>query len=155
MEPAYARLSRFFERSSTKKAYESLKAGTEIEIIAQGEAFTFERTKTSHLIKEGKARSAHLTFEFSDNAFDKIVSFPSDDIGELGVEMLKRVAVRDKNEGISIDLHVSPLKLATSGYLGVLLKGGPAVAKFLAERGIIGPRGIQKAFKKLKGVHHD
>ena len=54
------------------------------------------------------------------------------------------VTSKNPDEKIRVASRVGPLKLMKKGYLGIIAKGGGAVAKFLADNGM-------GSFAKVKG----
>jgi hypothetical protein len=152
MQDTYAsRFSKYFDRDVAQKAARSLSNGAEIEfhIHPTQEVFTFTKEKGKNTILERPASDPQLVFQVTAAAADAILSDESEDIGEIGVKIMKLVVSQDPDKKVSLQLKAGFLSLFSKGYFGIVTSGGSAFASFLASRGLNGMGAIKAAIKKL------
>jgi hypothetical protein len=151
------RFTDYFSRDIAHKATKSIGDGSEIEFRVQGddganiETFTFIRSSGRNDIKPGAATDPQLIFTLSPKAAETILSDTTEDVGAIGVNILKLIVSPDNEKRVGIQLKAGFLTLFTKGYFGVLATGGTALASFLGSRGLDGMGAIKTAIKKLKG----
>lgn len=147
----------YFDRSVAQQAAKPLADSAEIEFRISGsddkplEIFTFTKSQGRIQVNTGPARDPQVAFTLTPAAAEQILSDPSEDVGSIGVAILKLVVSPDANRRVSVSVKVGFLTLFNKGYFGVVTAGGGAFASFLASRGLNGMGAIKAALKKLKG----
>jgi len=152
------RFQQYFSREVAQKAAKSLSNGVEMEFQIQSaatdlnadETFTFTKTQGRNQIVAGPAKSPQVRFTLTLAAADHILADPSEEIGQIGVNIAKMILSGDAGKKVSFKIHAGFLSLMTQGYFGVVTAGGAAFASFLASHGLNGLGAIKAAFKKLK-----
>jgi hypothetical protein len=150
------RFQSYFSREVAEKAARTIADGSEIEFrVAEPgaetlETFTFTRIDGKNAIRPSTAEDAQLVFTMTPQAAEAILADPSEDIGHIGVGILKLIISQDPARKVQIKVRVGFLALFAKGYLGVVTAGGGAFAAFLASRGFDGINGIKAAFRKLR-----
>jgi hypothetical protein len=148
----HERFSKYFDREVAEKAARPLSDGVEIEFRVAEEIFTFTRESGRNQIKTGPAKDPQLLFSLTPAAAESILTDPSDEIGTIGVNILKLMVAPDDTRKVSIWFKAGFLTLFSKGYLGVLATGGSQFAAFLASRGLTGLGAIKAAINKLKSA---
>jgi hypothetical protein len=145
-------LKSIFSRPVCQRATQPLKVGVEIAVILPGGKPTrLRRTAEGTVTEDCPASAADMTFDVPTAALQKLESLSTEDIGEIGVEILKLMASQDANTRIKARVHIGAFTLFTNGYLGILPLGGPTVMKFLGTKGLTSLGKIKDALSKLKG----
>jgi hypothetical protein len=152
-----SRFGSYFDREVAQRAAKSLTDGAEIEfrILEAGaskpvEIFAFTREAKKNRVLPSAARQAQVTFQMTPQAAEAILSDPSDEIGTIGVNILKMIVSSDPSRRVSIQLNAGFLTLFSKGYFGILTAGGAQVASFLASKGLSGLGAIKAALGKLR-----
>ena len=73
------------------------------------------------------------------------------DLGELGIAFFEHIVSREPDYKIRVQLHSGLIKLTQRGWLGLLARGGPKVAMWLARKGLRGSSAVVAAMARLKG----
>jgi hypothetical protein len=146
----HERFSEYFDRSVAQKAAKPLSDGVEIEFRVAEETFTFTRETGCNKIKAGTAKDPQLLFALTPAAAEAILTDSSEDIGTIGVNILKLIVSQDDSRKVTIWFKAGFLTLFSRGYLGVLATGGSQFAAFLASRGLNGLGAIKAAINKMK-----
>jgi hypothetical protein len=152
------RFQAYFEREIAAKAAAPLANGVEIELSvaehgetpAEGDVFTFTKSGGKNQLKAGPAEDPQVLFTMTPRAAEAVLNDPAEDIGHLGVGILKLIVSTDANNRISIKLKAGFLTLFSKGYFGVVTAGGAGFAAFLASRGLSGMGAIKDALKKMR-----
>ncbi len=151
------RFREYFRRPVAEKAAATLASGVQIELqiapadpSAPAETFTFTRQDGKNAIVEGAASDPELVFILTPTAADSILTDPSDEIGSIGVHLLKLVVATDANRRVNVRFKAGFLKLWSKGYFGVLKSGGSQFAAQLSSMGLSGMDAIKAALKNLK-----
>lgn len=139
------RFTSYFNRDVAKLAAKSIGNDAEIEIRVGDEALTFTKKSGENTVLPGPARDPQLVFTLAPRAAEAILSHPSDDIADIGVQIAKLVISKDPEQRVSVQFKAGFLTLFTKGYFGVLTVGGARFASFLASQGLSGITAI-KAF---------
>ena len=101
-------------------------------------------------VRPGAAAAPQVLFWVTEQAAQEILDSPSDEVGQIGVEILKKIVSSDKTRRIRIQLKSGGATLLMKGYFGVIATGGVGFAAFLASRGLGGVGAIKRALTKLK-----
>src|SRR3954469_16941591 len=102
------RFQEYFQREVAQKAAASLANGAEIEFQITGDApetFTFTRSQNKNKIVSGAAKDPQLTLTVTTAAAEEILSNPADEIGKIGVAIMKLVVATDATRRVSIRFH--------------------------------------------------
>jgi hypothetical protein len=145
------RLSAYFSRDVAEKGAKSLSAKAEIEIRVTGAepaTVTLRRADKRNAVTDGAARDPDLIFTLTERALAQVLSDPTEDLGELGVNLLKLVVSSDPELKMSMQIKTGFMGLFTKGYLGVLAAGGAPLAGYLASKGLGGIDAIKAVLKK-------
>jgi len=151
-----ARFSEYFSRPIAEKAAKSISNGAQVGIQIKDlndtiiESLTFTKEGGVNVVQPHPPRDPQISFSITPQAAEVILSNTSEDIGSIGVGILKLVMSQDPNLKVSVKFHAGFLTLLAKGYFGVLTAGGVAVASYLGEHGLNGMSAIKAAFKKLK-----
>lgn len=151
------RFESYFSKPVAEEAARSLSKGSEIEFQITSadsakEIFTFQRQDKKNHIKAGPASSPQIRFILTCDAADQILEFKSDNVGEIGIHILKiffSESPSDKKP-MRFEIESGFLGLLSKGYLGVLAQGGAAFAGFLASKGLGGMSAIKAALAKSR-----
>ena len=153
------RFSTYFSRDVAHRAAKSIADGAEIEFSVclsadpkvqtpAIEAFTFTRVEGRNLIRAAPSSSAQILFKMTPQAAEAILNDPTEEIGQIGVNIAKLMISPDANRRIGMKLQVGFMSLFSKGYLGVLTTGGSEFGSFLASRGQNGLRAVQSLLRK-------
>lgn len=147
-QEAFRKLKDFFEtRTVCATAADPLRQSVEIGIVINDSIqCTFFKSNGKPRFEQREAKKPDIVFYMSPDAINSLVNDPSDDIGELGINIAKNYLARS----VKIKIKGSILNLMTNGYLGIMKAGGVSFAKFLGSHGISGLGKIKDIFSKLK-----
>jgi hypothetical protein len=144
-------LSDFFSRDVCQRATKPLRDGIEI-AVNLADAGTMTLTK-----KGGRMRAEprtpgkpDMTFQVPERALHELTATTSEDIGEIGIAILKLMAHSDAQMRVTAKVHIGLFDLLRNGYLGVLPLGGAPVMKFLGSKGFNGIGKIKEAISRLR-----
>ena len=161
--PYTEKFSAYFDREVSRKAAHSLNDGAEMEFHVvdfdeQGnplpkpiEVFTFTKQNKHNKVLFGPAASPQLKFQITPRAAEVILADTSEEVGQIGVNILKLVVSPLKEQRVKVEFKAGFLTLFTKGYLGIVTAGGSSFSTFLASRGLNGMGAIKAALKKMKG----
>lgn len=144
------RFSTYFDREIAQKAAKSLSNGAEIEIQIDGETFTFTKADGKNQVSPGPAKDPQVVFTMTPKAAEAILTDTTEEIGAIGVNILKLIVSKESDRRVQVKLKAGFLTLFSKGYFGVLTAGGSEFAGYLASRGLNGMDAIKAALKKLK-----
>ncbi len=153
----FERFATYFSRPVAEHAAHTLANGAEMEIrISQSddaiiETFTFTRKDKKNALLPTPAKSPQMIFALTPDAAESILSNPSDDIGQIGVHILKLAFSTDAHQRVKFQFKAGFLTLFTKGYLGVMTTGGAAFSAALAEKGFNSLGAIKKVLQKMRG----
>lgn len=91
-----------------------------------------------------------MTFRVPLSALKRLAEDPTDDIGEIGIAIIKAMVEADSSSRITAKVHIGPFDLLLRGYLSVLPLGGPGVMKYLASKGFTGISKIKEGIAKMR-----
>lgn len=128
-----------------------LKKGVEMAVhIDGGQAVTLARTDEGAVVLERIPASPDLTLLLPSSAIETLSQTATEDVGELGVEILKLMSHAERDKKIHVKVHIGLLEFVFHGYLGILPLGGPTVMKFLASKGFTSIGKIREAIANLR-----
>lgn len=150
------RFTTYFARVVAEKAAAPLATSAEIEFqvgepSAPPETFTFQRQGDKNALRPGPASDPQVIFTLTPKAAEAILGEPAEDIGTIGVGILKLIVSPDATRKVSLKLKAGFLTLWNKGYFGVITAGGATFAAFLASKGLNGIGAIKDALKKARG----
>src|SRR4051812_32286891 len=93
--PYTGKFIEYFGRNVAERAAKSLSDGAEIEIHVGDELFTFTRVSGRNQVRPAGAKDPQLIFIIPPLAADTILAETSDDIGAIGVGIMKLVVSND------------------------------------------------------------
>lgn len=141
----------FFDRDVTKRGMKPLKDGIEIALYVDDKGpMTLGKKEGTPYVDVQAPLSAHLSFWIPSHSAKSLSELQTEDLGELGVAILKLMANPDPGYRIRARVHIGLFEFLRSGYLGVLPLGGSTVMKFLASRGFSGIGKIREAISRLR-----
>ena len=150
-EDHFSKIRSLFDRGVCARGMKPLKDGIEIALIIDDKGpITLTKQGGKPSIVGKTPYSADLTFWIPAKALDELLSQSTEDVGEIGVAILKLMAHTDPEIKIRCKVHVGLFEFLRSGYLGVLPLGGTTVMKYLASRGFDGIGKIREAISKLR-----
>lgn len=144
-------LAAYFERDVCQRATKPLRVGVTIALYVGEEGpFSLERFKDGTRVTAQKPENPDMTFRVPPKGLERLAEYSSDDIGEIGVHILKLMADPDPNVRIQPKVHIGLFEFLRNGYLGILPLGGTAVMKFLATKGLTSLGKIKDAIARLR-----
>jgi len=145
-------LNDFFERDVCRRATAPLGNGVEISIVVEGDDPLTLRKKNGKIsLTPGTSEKPQMTFSVPRKALEELVGNPTEDIGEIGVAILKLMAASEPQRRLGAKVHIGVFDLLRYGYLSVLPLGGPSVMKFLSTKGLGGMGKIKDAISRMRG----
>jgi hypothetical protein len=147
-QQSFDTLKSFFEtRRAAKQAMTAIKEGVEIGlVIGDSVDCALYRKGDDPIIEKRAAVNPDVIFYIKPEAVDVLNGQTKDEIGEIGVNILKEVLAGN----ISIKVPGKILNLLSRGYLDMLRQGGAPVMAFLARHGLTNVTKITSAIKKMK-----
>jgi hypothetical protein len=144
------RFSAYFSRPVAQAAAASLSEGAEMEFripLADNgeEIFAFRRQGGRNEIRSGPAAAPQVSFRVPLRAAENILAETSEEIGEIGVHILKQLLSGDPETRVRFKIRAGFLGLWSKGYFGVVAAGGTKFASFLASKGLTGIGALKDA----------
>jgi len=102
------------------------------------------------VIEPQPPKKADMTFHVPERALHELTATTTEDIGEIGIAILKLMAHSEPQMRVTAKVHIGLFDLLRNGYLGVLPLGGVPVTKFLASKGFNGVGKIKDAISRLR-----
>lgn len=144
-------LAELFSRDVCTRATKPLRNGVQIAVtIGKEGPFNLHKDGDKMAVSAEAPASPDMTFHLPERALNELASVHTEDIGEVGVAILKLMAHGDPKMRMSAKVHIGAFTLLRNGYLGVLPLGGPGVMKFLASKGLTNIGKIKDALGRLK-----
>lgn len=151
-EAAKAALNDFFKRDVAIRATAPLKDGVEIALFVDDAGpLCLTKKDGRPQINDTTPKRPDLTFWATTKGIEDLCKEKTEDIGEIGVMILKLMASSDPALRLKVKVHIGGFDLFRNGYLGVLPLGGTTVMKFLASKGLTGIGKIKDAISSLRG----
>jgi hypothetical protein len=144
----FEKLKQYLEsRQASKKALVHLKKGVEISIVIgrQIECALFNDDGLPKL-EMRQAKNHDVIFFIKPESVDVLVQNPGEDVGELGIAVLKEYLAG----GVRIRVVGNTFNMMRNGYLSIIKEGGVTFAKFLANYGLTNATKIVSIIKSLK-----
>lgn len=152
----FERFVDYFSQPVAEKAAHTLANGAEIELRIVNsdhtpqEIFTFTRKDKKNVLLPIPAQEPQVVFILTPDAAEAILGDSTQDIGQIGVNILKLVFSTDANRRVGFQFKAGFLTLFSKGYLGILTTGGTAFSAALAEKGLSGLSAIKKVLQNIK-----
>lgn len=144
-------LRRLFERPVCVKGFGPIRKGVEIAVHLAGEGpATLGKSATGPEVRPSAPAKPDMTFHVPAKALEELLKQQTEDVGDIGVAILKLMANGDPAYRIHAKVHIGAFDLLRNGYLGVLPLGGPAVMRFLSSKGFTGIGKIKDAIQRLR-----
>ena len=140
----------FFDRDICARAAKPLKLGVTLLVQIDETPFTVTKENGRLDTSEGAPAKPEMSFFVPRAALDTLLAEKTQDIGEMGVAVLKLVASQEAAKRITTKVSIGPLDLLLRGYLAVLPLGGPAVMKYLASKGLTGIGKVKDAISRMR-----
>jgi len=145
-------IKNFFALDVCQRATRPLKNGIEIGLNIEGfPPVRLSKNKDRVLVDETPLKSPDMTFWIGKKGVQELSAMKTEDIGEIGVAIMKLMLSEDPDKRLTSKVHIGSLQLLTHGYLGVLPLGGSTVMKFLASKGFSSIGKIKDAISKIRG----
>lgn len=153
-DQSFNELKAFFDREVCQRATKPLRDGIEIAIhVGEGSARTLTKINDRVSVEPRPPKSPDMTFRVTPKGVERLIELQTEDIGEIGVQILKLMTSSTNDEKLTAKVHIGIFNILRNGYLGVLPLGGPTVMKFLAAKGFTGIGKIKDALSRLKDTH--
>ena len=150
-ERALDKLTRLFDRPVCQKGTGPLRKGVEIAITVDEEGpFTLKKERSGAVILPSAPSKPDIVVTVPQKGLDRLLALSTEDVGDIGVEILKLVTSQDKDTRMTLKVKVGMLTMVRNGYLGVLPLGGTTVMKFLASKGFTGLGKIKQGIESLR-----
>ncbi len=153
-EGADAMLARFVLTSpAARRAAGLLREGAEVAVTYTDVAseWRFYLNAATPAIEPGKAQDPDFELRLAPGAVRSICAMADADLGELGIAFFEHIVSRDPDTKIRVYPHSGLIKLTRRGWLGLLARGGPKVAMWMARKGLRGSGDVVAALARLKG----
>lgn len=142
----------FFEQEVARRATAPLRNGVELALYLDGKGpVTLKKEKEGMVILQRPPEDPDMSFWAGTKGLQQLIDHQTNDVGEIGVEIMKLMIHSDSDYRLKAKVHIHPFTLLRNGYLGVLPLGGPTVMKFLASKGLTNISKIKDAISSLKG----
>jgi hypothetical protein len=102
------------------------------------------------LLERGRPVDPDFDLRLAPGAVRALCSRADANIVDLGITFFEHIVSREPERQIRVTLHGGLVTLAKHGWLGVLARGGPALVRWMAQKGLEGPGAIAGALTKLK-----
>jgi hypothetical protein len=147
-QQAFEELKDFFEnRKVSRLAADPLAGHVEIGIVINDRfPCAFFKDGDNPKFEARDAKKPDVIFYVKPEAVKSLVQTETEDIGELGIVILKNYLAGS----VRIKVKGSMINLLTKGYLGVIKAGGFSFAKFLTSHGISGLGKIKDVIQALR-----
>src|SRR5690606_10219001 len=116
----------YFQRPAARKAAAPLGAGAQVHFTVESETFYFEKESAEARVSPGAAPSPQVLMEMGTAGAEKILSYPSEDVGQIGVHIARLILSSQPEEKVRLKLNTGFIGLFQKGYLGLLKTGGLA-----------------------------
>lgn len=151
MQKHYESLAAFFRRDVCQRATKPLRDGIVIAVAVDGEApLSLTKMGGRMEVTMEKPAKPDMSFSLTAKGLEQLSSLQTEDIGEIGVGILKLMAHSDPAYRMTAKVHIGMFDLLRHGYLGVLPLGGPTVMKFLGAKGFGSIGKIKDALSRLR-----
>ncbi|MBI4405303.1 MAG: hypothetical protein HY537_14160 [Deltaproteobacteria bacterium] len=128
-----------------------LKDNVQIALYVDGKGpVTLTKEDGKPILKLEAPQKAEMSFHVPAKAADSLLETRTEDIGELGLTLLKLVAHSDPQLRVKPQVHIGLFEMFSKGYLGVIPLGGVTVMKFLASLGFGSIGKIKEVVTKLR-----
>lgn len=147
-EDAFLTLKRFFEsRQAARTAMSTVQEGVEIGIVI-GDTIdcALFRQDDSPVVEQRPAKNPDVVFHIRPESVYVLANGTQDDIGEIGVNILKEVLAGS----IQIRVPGRLMNIINRGYLDMIRKGGKPVTAYLARHGFSSVPKIVNTIKSMK-----
>lgn len=150
-QDSFAQLKEFFARDVCQKATAPLRDSVQISVEVEGEPPLILRKQGGRVeVVQGTAEKPDMTFHVGPQAPGVLLATTTNEVGEIGVEILKLMAHADPAYKIRAKVHIGLFTLLSHGYLSVLPLGGATVTKFLASKGFSSIGKIKDGISRLR-----
>ncbi len=145
------KLAELFARPVCLKGTEPLRRGVELAVFLDGAGpASLTRTSEGIEVRPVAPKKPDMTFRVPTEALNELLKTKTEDVGEIGVAILKLMANADPAYRIQAKVHIGAFDLLRNGYLGVLPLGGGTVMKFLSSKGLTSISKIKDALGRLR-----
>ncbi len=145
------RLQAFFDRPLCREAVGPLRTGVEVKIVLpDATILTLKKISIGVEICAAPPQAPDVSVFLGEASIEALASMQADDVGDIGVGLLKLMANSDPLLKIRTKLHVGIFGFLRNGYLGILPLGGKKVTQFLASKGLSGMGKIKAAIENLR-----
>ncbi len=151
IEDHFASIQRFFERGVAQRATRPLRDGITIAIHLDGKGpVTLTKQNGSAVVLKEVPQKPDMSFWIPGPGIQTLTAVTSEEVGEVGIEILKLMAHSDPAYRVVAKVHIGPFDLLRHGYFSVLPLGGPTFMKFLGNMGFNGIGKIKDAISKMR-----
>lgn len=148
-DEAYLKLKNYFEtRPAARTALSALREDVEIGLTIGGmvDCALFQKDGQPQ-VERRLAQNPDLIFHIRPESVDVLSSQPTDDVGDIGINVLKEILAGN----IQVKMVGSFFSIVSNGYLEIMKKGGKNFSAFLATKGFSSFGKITSAIKNLRG----
>lgn len=155
MVTSFDSLKAFFEKPVCQAGTKPLRNGIEIALYINDDQTPKALIKQNNIVKVTSSvpKKPDFSFWVTDGAISTLNSLTTENLGEIGIEILKLMAHSDPAYKITVKVHIGVFDLIRNGYLGVIPLGGPSVMKYLASKGLGNIGKIREAISKMRQKH--
>lgn len=150
-EENYEKLRAIFDREVCQKATKPLRDGVKIAIyVGEDGPLTLSHQGGRTGIFRTAPTSPDMTFIIPPRAIEDLEAIQTEDIGEIGVAIIKQMMSDDETRKIKAKVHIGTFDLLRNGYLGIIPLGGTTVMKYLGTKGFASIGKIKDAISKMR-----
>ncbi len=148
---SFAAIQKFFERPAAVSAVRPLRDGIEIGIHLPNQKIgSLKKIPIGMQVLDTPPRTPDLTVILGEESVEALSAIEAEDVGDIGVELLKLMAHSDPKKKIRVKVHIGLFSFLRNGYLSILPLGGMKVTQFLASKGLSGLGKIKAAIDSLR-----
>lgn len=150
-DTSFEKLKTLFQRDVAQRATKPLRSGVEIAVFIDGNGpATLVKSDGALLVEDRAPSSPDMSFWTTTKGLQELLKNDTNEIGDIGVEILKLMANSDPELKMKAKVHIGTFTLLRNGYMLVLPLGGATVMKFLASKGLSSVGKIKDAISSLK-----
>lgn len=146
----FEKLKLYFDREICQRATAPLKNGIQVAVIVDHHHWSLVKDDGKTGLVATAAFHPDFTFSTTSLGIEELMKVTANDIGEIGLGILKLIAESDPEKRMEVKVHIGAFDLFRNGYLGVLPLGGPTVMKFLATKGFSNIGKIKEKLSQMR-----
>lgn len=148
---AYSTLAGFFDKPVCQLGTSPLSRSASINLYVETWGpFCLSRSQGGTQLTKIAAEQPDITVRVPWETLRELQSSQFENVGELGIAILKAMADPNVSKRIGTELHIGLVTFIRRGYLGILPLGGIQVMHYLASKGLTNLGKIREAIASKK-----